>query len=151
MPSGRPAATLEKSDLDKEVADALGGLSIDQLREQSAAAKVPRGGGGGGEGLHNDGSASEDGGLPGTGVAPFRGFVQERRDVGVDELPFEFLMNVLRLSDGVAAELFAQRTGQPGEAGTDHHPARLAVATVGRPWRAGCAQVIPTTGGIIGR
>ena len=29
------------------------------------------------------------------------------------ELPFEFLMNVLRLSDGCAAELFSQRTGLP--------------------------------------
>ncbi|NQD80515.1 YggW family oxidoreductase, partial [Pseudomonas sp. CrR14] len=28
-------------------------------------------------------------------------------------LPFEFLMNVLRLSDGCAAELFSQRTGLP--------------------------------------
>jgi small subunit ribosomal protein S1 len=31
----------EKSELDREVADALGGLSIEQLMEQSAAAKVP--------------------------------------------------------------------------------------------------------------
>ncbi|MGY4534051.1 putative oxygen-independent coproporphyrinogen III oxidase [Pseudomonas sp. TE3786] len=29
----------------------------------------------------------------------------------VDELPFEFLMNALRLTDGVPAELFSQRTG----------------------------------------
>ncbi|WEK33407.1 MAG: hypothetical protein P0Y58_08950 [Candidatus Pseudomonas phytovorans] len=43
------------------------------------------------------------------------------------------------------------RSSQASEAGADHHPARLAVATVGRPWRAGLAQVIPTTGGIIGR
>ncbi|NEA37660.1 YggW family oxidoreductase, partial [Streptomyces sp. SID13031] len=31
----------------------------------------------------------------------------------VDELPFEFLMNALRLTDGVEAELFTQRTGLP--------------------------------------
>ncbi len=30
-----------------------------------------------------------------------------------EELPFEFLMNVLRLSDGVPAALFTQRTGLP--------------------------------------
>ena len=28
-------------------------------------------------------------------------------------MPFEFLMNVLRLTDGVASELFTQRTGLP--------------------------------------
>lgn len=28
-----------------------------------------------------------------------------------DELPFEFLMNVLRLTDGAPTELFSQRTG----------------------------------------
>jgi len=36
-----PARETEKSDLDSEVAAALGGLSIEQLMEQSAAAKVP--------------------------------------------------------------------------------------------------------------
>jgi oxygen-independent coproporphyrinogen-3 oxidase len=35
------------------------------------------------------------------------------RVLGADELPFEFLMNVLRLTDGVASELFTQRTGLP--------------------------------------
>jgi small subunit ribosomal protein S1 len=41
-PAPAPAATgMEKSDLDREVAAALGGLSIEQLMEQSAAAKVP--------------------------------------------------------------------------------------------------------------
>lgn len=35
------------------------------------------------------------------------------RVLGPDELPFEFLMNVLRLTDGVASELFTQRTGLP--------------------------------------
>lgn len=33
----------------------------------------------------------------------------------VDELPFEFLMNALRLTDGVEAQLFTQRTGLPLE------------------------------------
>ncbi|MNC24152.1 hypothetical protein D3C75_721960 [compost metagenome] len=40
---------------------------------------------------------------------------------------------------------------QAGETGADHHPARLAVPTVGRPWRTRFAQVVPATGGIIGR
>lgn len=40
-------------------------------------------------------------------------FVQERRDVGGDELPFEFMMNALRLTDGVPHALFAERTGLP--------------------------------------
>nr|WP_211163094.1 radical SAM family heme chaperone HemW [Aromatoleum diolicum] len=40
-------------------------------------------------------------------------FVQERRDVGVAELPFEFMMNALRLTDGFPRRLFADRTGVP--------------------------------------
>ena len=40
-------------------------------------------------------------------------FVQDRRVVTASELPFEFMMNALRLTEGVAAELFAQRTGLP--------------------------------------
>jgi putative oxygen-independent coproporphyrinogen III oxidase len=35
------------------------------------------------------------------------------RVLSVDELPFEFLMNVLRLTDGVDASLFTARTGLP--------------------------------------
>ncbi|MCL1826015.1 MAG: radical SAM family heme chaperone HemW [Betaproteobacteria bacterium] len=41
------------------------------------------------------------------------GFIQERRTVGMEELPFEFMMNALRLSDGVPATLFSERTGLP--------------------------------------
>lgn len=33
--------------------------------------------------------------------------------IAVNELPFEFMMNALRLSEGVASELFVQRTGLP--------------------------------------
>ena len=40
-------------------------------------------------------------------------FSAGERVLGTDELPFEFLMNVLRLTDGVASELFTQRTGLP--------------------------------------
>ncbi len=36
--------------------------------------------------------------------------VQFKR-IEADELPFEFMMNALRLNDGVAAEYYAQRTG----------------------------------------
>lgn len=38
-------------------------------------------------------------------------FVQSRRTVGSDELAFEFMMNALRLTEGVPAALFAERTG----------------------------------------
>ncbi len=38
-------------------------------------------------------------------------FVQEVREVSVTELPFEFMMNTLRLTDGFAPGLFASRTG----------------------------------------
>ena len=40
-------------------------------------------------------------------------FSAGERALSADELPFEFLMNVLRLTDGVASELFSQRTGLP--------------------------------------
>lgn len=40
-------------------------------------------------------------------------FIQEARDVTARELPFEFMMNALRLSEGVPRELFAERTGLP--------------------------------------
>ena len=46
-------------------------------------------------------------------------FIQEAREVSVAELPFEFMMNALRLTDGVPAKLFAARTGVPIEAVTD--------------------------------
>ncbi len=38
-------------------------------------------------------------------------FIQERQIVRTEELPFEFMMNALRLSDGVPAALFSERTG----------------------------------------
>ncbi|WP_332675606.1 radical SAM family heme chaperone HemW [Aromatoleum sp.] len=46
-------------------------------------------------------------------AAKTRDFVQERRDVGVAQLPFEFLMNALRLTAGFPRRLFAERTGLP--------------------------------------
>ena len=38
-------------------------------------------------------------------------FIEEERVVGADDLPFEFMLNVLRLSEGVPARLFTERTG----------------------------------------
>ena len=40
-------------------------------------------------------------------------FSAGERPLTAAELPFEFLINVLRLTDGVASELFTQRTGLP--------------------------------------
>ena len=37
--------------------------------------------------------------------------VVEKRTVQTDELPFEFMLNALRLTDGVGLETFAERTG----------------------------------------
>lgn len=42
-----------------------------------------------------------------------RDFVAGGRELKQDELPLEFMMNALRLSNGVGAELFQQRTGLP--------------------------------------
>jgi oxygen-independent coproporphyrinogen-3 oxidase len=42
-----------------------------------------------------------------------KSFQAGERLLDAEELPFEFLMNVLRLSDGVPAALFEQRTGLP--------------------------------------
>ncbi|MEO8157812.1 MAG: radical SAM family heme chaperone HemW [Betaproteobacteria bacterium] len=39
--------------------------------------------------------------------------VQVEQHVGVDDLPFEFMMNALRLTDGFALPLFSERTGLP--------------------------------------
>lgn len=39
--------------------------------------------------------------------------VQEARDVSADELPFEFMLNALRLTDGVPASSFHDYTGLP--------------------------------------
>ena len=37
--------------------------------------------------------------------------VQSQHEVGIDDLPFEFMMNALRLIDGFEPNLFAERTG----------------------------------------
>lgn len=42
-----------------------------------------------------------------------KAFQAGERILEAHELPFEFLMNVLRLTEGVPAELFSQRTGLP--------------------------------------
>ncbi len=37
--------------------------------------------------------------------------IQERHEVTAAELPFEFMMNALRLCEGIPVNLFEQRTG----------------------------------------
>jgi len=71
--------------------------------------------------------------------------IAEARTVGPDELPFEFMLNALRLKDGVAASSFQERTGlslaaiaQPLQAATkrgllDPDPTRLRATPLG--WR----------------
>jgi len=51
--------------------------------------------------------------LPKDYLDPDKAFQAGERTLEADELPFEFLMNVLRLSEGAPAELFSQRTGLP--------------------------------------
>ena len=43
-------------------------------------------------------------------------FMQERRNLGAAELPFEFMMNALRLNQGFPRRLFTERNGLPFEA-----------------------------------
>ncbi|WP_095647067.1 radical SAM family heme chaperone HemW [Pseudomonas indica] len=51
--------------------------------------------------------------LPKDYLNPEKPFQAGERLLERDELPFEFLMNVLRLTEGVPAALFTQRTGLP--------------------------------------
>ena len=51
--------------------------------------------------------------LPKDYLDPAKAFQAGERVLDAEELPFEFLMNVLRLSDGAPAALFEQRTGLP--------------------------------------
>ncbi|MBU0836807.1 MAG: radical SAM family heme chaperone HemW [Gammaproteobacteria bacterium] len=51
--------------------------------------------------------------LPKDYLDPAKAFRAGEKLLAEDELPFEFLMNVLRLTDGVPAMLFTQRTGLP--------------------------------------
>ncbi|MDD1506400.1 radical SAM family heme chaperone HemW [Pseudomonas sp. CNPSo 3701] len=53
--------------------------------------------------------------LPKDYLDPAKRYSAGERLLTAEELPFEFLMNVLRLSDGCSAELFGQRTGLPLE------------------------------------
>ncbi|WP_143485880.1 radical SAM family heme chaperone HemW [Pseudomonas sp. PA15(2017)] len=53
--------------------------------------------------------------LPKDYLDPAKRYSAGERLLTAEELPFEFLMNVLRLSDGCNAELFNQRTGLPLE------------------------------------
>ena len=51
--------------------------------------------------------------LPKDYLEPAKRFRAGEKQLKAEELPFEFLMNVLRLTDGAPALLFTQRTGLP--------------------------------------
>lgn len=51
--------------------------------------------------------------LPKDYLAAGKDFSAGQRPLDNSELPFEFLMNALRLNDGVSSQLFSQRTGLP--------------------------------------
>ncbi|OEO23304.1 YggW family oxidoreductase [Pseudomonas sp. J237] len=51
--------------------------------------------------------------LPKDYLNPSKQFTAGHRVLEPDELPFEFLMNVLRLTEGAASEMFTRRTGLP--------------------------------------
>src|SRR5690606_40437700 len=51
--------------------------------------------------------------LPRDYLDPAKAFQAGERVLDAEELPFEFLMNVLRVSQGAPAALFEQRTGLP--------------------------------------
>jgi len=70
-------------------------------------------------------------------------FVQERRGVSVAELPFEFMMNALRLTEGVPTSLFEERTGVPLAA----VEAKLVAARRDGLLEADAAQLKPTLKG----
>ncbi len=73
------------------------------------------------------------------------GHLAEHKIVELDDLPFEFMLNALRLRDGVPADYFEDRTGQPLtkivptirkaiEKGLiDPHPSRIRTTDLG--WR----------------
>ncbi|MFI7867917.1 radical SAM family heme chaperone HemW [Ectopseudomonas khazarica] len=51
--------------------------------------------------------------LPKDYLDPSKAYQAGERVLDAEELPFEFLMNVLRLAEGAPVELFSQRTGLP--------------------------------------
>ncbi|WP_312935982.1 radical SAM family heme chaperone HemW [Pseudomonas sp.] len=51
--------------------------------------------------------------LPKDYLNPEKPYKAGEKVLPVDELPFEFLINALRLTEGVEADLFTRRTGQP--------------------------------------
>ena len=73
--------------------------------------------------------------LPKDYLNPAKSFKAGEKTLAVDELPFEFLMNALRLTEGIDAEVFTQRTGLPLE--------RLATARR-EAEQKGLLQVEPT-------
>ncbi|WP_256830811.1 radical SAM family heme chaperone HemW [Pseudomonas sp. Pse1] len=51
--------------------------------------------------------------LPKDYLNPAKSFKAGEKALGDEEMPFEFLMNALRLTDGVEARLYPERTGMP--------------------------------------
>lgn len=51
--------------------------------------------------------------LPKDYLNPDKPFCAGRKPLGTSDLPFDFLMNALRLQDGVPSRLYTDRTGQP--------------------------------------
>lgn len=51
--------------------------------------------------------------MPAHYLDPARKFTAETKAIAAEELPLEFMLNALRLCNGVAAEYFAERTGLP--------------------------------------
>lgn len=51
--------------------------------------------------------------LPKDYLNPEKPYKAGEKTLPIDELPFEFLINALRLTQGVEADLFTRRTGQP--------------------------------------
>ncbi len=51
--------------------------------------------------------------LPRDYLDPDKAFLAGNKRLDTDELGFDFLMNALRLVDGVPSRLYSERTGQP--------------------------------------
>jgi putative oxygen-independent coproporphyrinogen III oxidase len=64
---------------------------------------------------------------------PGKDYCAGRKDIAGDDLPFDFLMNALRLNDGVATSHYLSRTGQSIEAITPQLDAALRKGLI-EPW-----------------
>ena len=86
------------------------------------------------------------------------GPIQEQHEVRPEEIPFEFMMNALRLNAGFAAALFEERAGLPLTAVLreledaerrgliERDPARIAPTPLGRRFLNDLLQVFLSPG-----